>query len=127
MSLEIGTEKVIGSTLGPPVPVQCVSCPFRVGNDAEFAVIVNRIRKKHRLRPVKPTSRIVKEARANVKWDLFLNNTDKFACHASAYDENTNVRPASEHRQCAGAVELMKKVKGTPCPPAEESSTGNAR
>lgn len=106
---EVGTQMCVGGILGDSLPVQCASCPFRDGNNAEFAVIVNRLRKKAGMRQVLPTSKLVQQARSKVRVETAMIGTGRFACHHTAYDEDMNVRPLNEHRQCPGAVEFLTK------------------
>lgn len=107
MSIEL--IRCAGEKLGEALPAQCASCPFRDGNDAEWGVVVNKLRKAHGLKPVKPGSHIIKHARKSVRLETAMKGSDQFACHGSAYDENMQIRPAKEHRQCPGAVEFMKQ------------------
>lgn len=95
--------------LGEALKVQCVSCPFRDDNRAEFAVVVNRLRKLARMRQVLPHSKVVQETRTAVRMDVAMIGTGQFACHCTVYDESMKVRPRNEHRQCPGAVEYLKR------------------
>lgn len=111
MSIELQAHTT-GCGLGEVLPVQCASCPFKDGNDEEWAAVVNKLRVKHGLRPVKVKSRIVKHARTAVRIETGMIGTPQFACHGTAYDDKANLRPYSEHRQCPGAVEFIKKLNG---------------
>ncbi len=97
--------------LGAALPVQCASCPFRDGNDAEWAAVVNRLRVASGLRPVKAGSKVIKRARTAVRIETGMLGKPNFACHGTAYDEKMNIRPLREHRQCPGAVEFIKNLE----------------
>jgi len=90
------------------VPAQCASCPFRVGNDKEFSGILSKLKAKLGLKPSVKRPEVV-AARCQVRMDL--EHTGDFACHHTAYDEAMNERPASEHRQCAGATRWFREGK----------------
>jgi|GEM_PF-2100954 hypothetical protein len=91
------------------LPVACASCPFREGNDAEFAVIVNRLRKHEGLKPVVPHGSTVKQVRSKVRVELLMLGTGEFHCHCTAYNEDMTSKPLHAHRQCAGAAEWYRK------------------
>lgn len=92
------------------LPAQCASCPFRKDNDAEFCVIVNRLRKSEGLRPVKPNSKIVRTARSKVRIELLILCTGEFSCHGTVYNPDMTIKPMHEHRQCPGASEFWRNV-----------------
>lgn len=91
----------------PELQQQCESCPFRSGNDAAFAVILNRLRKMMGLPPMKGKAGI-KFARAAVRADIALSGD--FACHHTAYEagDAMTMKPRSEWRQCPGATEAYR-------------------
>ena len=80
----------------PMMPAQCVSCPFRDGNRAEFQAVLTRLKgqsvsKKNTAIAV----RLIKQEAALA---------GEFACHQSAYSAVMKIKPRSEHRQCPGAA-----------------------
>ncbi len=84
----------------PEVPVQCASCPFRVGNDKEFGEVLARLRSKFDM-PGKITKADIGHARLRVRFD---SDHGDFVCHHTAYDAQMNQRPSTDFRQCAGAT-----------------------
>lgn len=94
----------------PQLPAQCASCPFHKDNDAEFSVIVNRLRKKEGMKPVVPHSKTVKEARSRVRLELLCLGTGEFLCHGTVYGEDMTIKPMSEHRQCPGAAKFFREL-----------------
>lgn len=87
------------------LPTPCASCPFRVGNDAEFGGVVKRLRDAQGITgPC--TKRIVGFARASIMMDTRARGD--FACHGTAYDTEMEMRPAAELRQCPGAAKFYK-------------------
>lgn len=79
---------------------QCVSCPFRDGNDKEFGAICSKLvgggTKK------KVTKAQVAKARAQIRDEA--TRLGDFACHCTVYDADMNLKPHSERRQCPGAT-----------------------
>lgn len=99
----------------PPVAAQCASCPFRTDNDKEFGGVIARLREKLGM-PGKVTAACIRHARFHTRIDA--ENGD-FICHGSAYDAEMNQRPATDHRQCAGATEAYRARH--PKPVSEQS------
>ena len=112
MSFEVEFIACPGVGLGEALPAQCASCPFRDGNDEEWAAVVNRLRVANGLRPVKTKSKVIKHARTAVRIETGMLGRPNFACHGTAYDDKMNIRPLKDHRQCPGAVEFINKLKG---------------
>lgn len=80
------------------MPEQCVSCPFREGNDAEFGEVIKKLCAASGEPMTKTTAPIAKfMLREETK------HVGDFICHQSAYDKDMNLRDAGEHRQCHGA------------------------
>lgn len=91
----------------PEVPAQCISCPFRTGNDKEFGDILKKlaIGLNHK-RKVGPKTIIA--ARFRVKMEC--HEQGDFVCHGTAYEADvTTQRPVTEQRQCVGATEWFRK------------------
>lgn len=88
----------------PELKEQCPSCPFRDGNDAEFGAIVQKFAslQAHRHIDGEDLRAETLVARARVKADV--EQMGDFHCHCTAYDDEMNVKPLSEHRQCPGAT-----------------------
>ena len=84
----------------PELGQQCVSCPFRRGNDAEFGVIVERLNEHF------GADGTVEQVRFAVQYDAERNGD--FACHLTAYTETMDERPDHERRQCPGATAVFK-------------------
>lgn len=94
----------------PELPVQCASCPFREGNDAEFAEYFAKLRKAlapSNRAPVRPHD--LRFARFQIKIDL--HHSGDFICHYTAYTPEMKKRPASEYRQCPGASAFFRGDK----------------
>jgi hypothetical protein len=87
---------------------QCPSCPYRDGNNKEFGVIVNRLRKRHGI-PGAATSWQIGVARIEVRQTGLV--TGDFVCHCTAYDQDMNLKPADQHRQCPGATKAFRESK----------------
>ena len=111
MSRDVG---LVGTVIAPhlwkprlPETTQCASCPFRAGNDAEFGAVVARL-----LGTKKATKAQIKRTRDNVQHDVLMKMRPDFACHATAYDAEMDVRPISEHRQCPGATKAFQACFG---------------
>lgn len=89
----------------PELPEQCVSCPFREGNDPEWSTIVTKLRKALGVRgPV--TQEVLDHARAKARKDLEFSG--EFACHLTVYDADMNRKPDNEGRQCRGASAIYR-------------------
>lgn len=84
---------------------QCASCPFRVGNTAEFSDVVARLRKAEGI-PGKPTKGDVGFARMSLYVDA--ERTGDFMCHCSVYDAEMKQKPMTEWRQCPGASHVYR-------------------
>lgn len=84
----------------PELPQQCVSCPFREGNDREFQAVVVDLAIAADLQ-----TRDLSKIRESVREEV--SEHGDFACHGSAY-LNGERRDNSEHRQCPGATEWFK-------------------
>jgi hypothetical protein len=82
-----------------PLKEQCVSCPFRDGNDTEFAQVIQKL---------DPTLKGKKLLRHTLAARLRIRDEAKtigeFSCHHTAYDADMNLRPERERRQCPGAT-----------------------
>lgn len=92
----------------PEVPEQCASCPFRVGNDTEFAKIVRILRQQSGI-VGGITKAIVRFARMSIRMDVSAQGGD-LACHYSAYDLQTGkTRPSQDWKQCKGASEFYRE------------------
>lgn len=86
----------------PEMPVQCVSCPFRTGNDVEFREVLTRLKNKGK----KSGKLVVSMARAAIAREQLLEETAEigdFSCHQSAFNPDMTTKPYLEHRQCPGA------------------------
>lgn len=82
------------------LPVQCASCPFREGNDSEFAAVCEKLAVTGGFE-----AQGVSQVRASVKREVAEHGD--FACHGSAYLDGER-RDDSEHRQCPGATQWFK-------------------
>lgn len=82
---------------------QCASCPFRLGNDADFGAVVKRLCKKHGM-PFTEESTL--NARSKIIQDSASNGD--FACHATVYGTDMKVKPIGEHRQCPGSTKWFR-------------------
>lgn len=80
---------------------QCVSCPFRAGNDKEFGKILDKLAELH---GVKRNS--TKFSRLMVLQEATING--EFVCHYTAYNTDWSSKDQSEHRQCVGATQWFK-------------------
>ena len=96
----------------PEVP-QCVSCPFRAGNDKEFGEIVAKLQRLP-LAAIPPF--LIWHARMRIKEDLKFSGD--FICHGTAYHKDMTRRPMKEARQCPGATEFFR-ASGKPIPKAK--------
>lgn len=99
----------------PECAQQCASCPFREGNDAEFKVIVDRLREKEGLSPAKKSQ--VDFARASIRLDV--EKSGDFMCHNTVYDKQGRRAPSTKFRQCVGATayhrgETLRKIVFVP-------------
>lgn len=90
----------------PELSEQCASCPFRKGNDKEFAAIVRKLRKK--LSHTKTTKFDVAYARMAIYNEVVANG--EFSCHHTVYDEASNIKPPEEFRQCPGATKYYREA-----------------
>jgi hypothetical protein len=81
------------------MPDQCVSCPFREGNDEEFGEIIRKLAASHN---VSHGGGDVAFARELVHSDA--TKAGDFVCHLSAYTSEMELRPVEERRQCPGAT-----------------------
>lgn len=96
------------------IPEACASCPFRDDNNEEFLKKINALRLRHNLEPLDDPDEAedaddhvrILDAIDNVRYRIEeeCERDPDFACHCSVYDENMNVRPVSDHRQCPGAT-----------------------
>lgn len=88
---------------------KCLSCPFSFGNHDAFGAVVTRLKRKMgKTRPASDAD--ITTARMRVRMDIDEHGPE-FACHNSVYDENMNLRPGKEHRQCPGAIDYAKASK----------------
>jgi len=87
----------------PEMKTPCVSCPFLEGNDDAWQEKLEALA-DHPLSP-----REAKVGRAMVHSEVRMRGD--FMCHQTAYDNNMKVKPASEHRQCAGAAKFYREAK----------------
>ena len=99
----------------PELKDQCVSCPFRKGNDKEFAEILVKLSLKHGRNPDVTPETPPEALRAAIEFSRKLVEHDvqkvgDFACHHTAYDENMNIKPVREHRQCPGATKYYRSL-----------------
>jgi hypothetical protein len=78
------------------MPAQCVSCPFRDDNRAEFQAVLTR------LKGAQVSKKNTALAIYFVKQEAALSG--EFACHQSAYAPTMKIKPRSEHKQCPGAA-----------------------
>lgn len=83
------------------VTEQCVSCPFRAGNDEEWRAILSKLRAAKGL-PGEITKGHAARTRNEVHEDCA--NQGEFRCHHSVYNPDMTMKPVSEHRQCKGAT-----------------------
>jgi hypothetical protein len=91
----------------PELSKQCASCPFLAGNEKEFGELVKKLYAKNGRPDVKPTPKQVFNARMNVTMEAGMRGD--FACHSTVYDQNMEVKPREDHRQCPGATKYFKK------------------
>jgi hypothetical protein len=84
----------------------CKSCPFSDGNDKEFGAVIRALKKKHGM--AHEDGATVAGARAQARHDVVFGGRQDFACHATAYGPDMEVRSRSEHRQCPGAARAYK-------------------
>lgn len=87
----------------------CVSCPFRQGNDAAFAAVIDRLCDgAGRLRPALPAEYAA--ARRSVVGEA--KRTGRLCCHCSVYDASgkPDLRNTTE---CAGLVAWMTARRET--------------
>lgn len=82
---------------------QCLSCPFRFGNNTEFGEILHRLKKKFGgpLMP-RPTAKEITSARIMVMKDTEVRGD--FSCHLTVYDKDMTEKPPAQWRQCPGAT-----------------------
>lgn len=93
------------------VSEQCVSCPFREGNDAEFGEVIGKLRKALGMAG-EVTDQCVKHARKMVRLDLAAGGD--FICHKTAYDAEMKMAGSEHHRQCKGATAYFVKCSHNP-------------
>lgn len=79
------------------MPEQCISCPFRTGNDAEFKAVLDKLVQANGGGFADPD-----QARFMIRKELTQMGGD-FICHQSVYDKDMNRRDHREHRRCPGA------------------------
>lgn len=89
----------------PEIPEQCLSCPFREGNDAEFGAVLNKLRAASGIAG-KSTTCDIAFARQGVRDDL--SHSGDFVCHGTAYTPDMKPKPKEEWRQCPGATKFFK-------------------
>lgn len=88
-----------------PLKEQCVSCPFRDGNEVEFAQVVRK------LDPTLTGKKLLRHTlAARLKIRDEAKTIGEFACHHTAYDADMNLRPEHERRQCPGATAAYLKA-----------------
>lgn len=87
------------------MPEQCASCPFRIGNNAEFGAVVERLRAAEGIVGTL-TKKIVGFARTALWMDAV--RTGDFMCHCTVYDANMQIRPMADWRQCKGATHVYR-------------------
>jgi hypothetical protein len=86
------------------MPEQCVSCPFREGNDAEFQKVLDKLVQSNGGGVAD-----VDRARFLIRKDAARHGD--FICHQSVYDENMDLRDKEHYRQCPGASAHYKSGK----------------
>jgi len=86
----------------PQLKEQCVSCPFRNGNDAEFDEIIKKLDPRLKGKKLRRTAFV---ARLRIRAEA--ETIGEFACHHTAYDSEMRLRPESERRQCPGATQVF--------------------
>ncbi len=84
----------------PPMPEQCVSCPFREGNELEFRAVLTKLKNLGGSGLVVSLDQTIR-AKEMIRREAI--ECGEFSCHQSAYDSKMRVKPYSEHRQCPGA------------------------
>lgn len=96
----------------PECTEQCMSCPFRMDNNAEFGAILLKLKQKFAESgpiPTKLTAKQINSARLMVFQDV--EQRGDFICHYSVYnigETPMTMRPATEYRQCKGATEFYQ-------------------
>jgi hypothetical protein len=85
------------------MPVQCVSCPFRIGNNKEFGAICDKLDPSIRTLNTLQRAIRIEAARYNVREQVSVFGD--FSCHQSVYNPDMTTRPYREQRQCPGASE----------------------
>lgn len=105
MSADAKSLRALWHPRAPELTVQCASCPFRKGNNAEFGAVLNRIRTKAGMKG-ECSKRDVGKARLQVMVDVM--DRGDFICHGTAYDAQMNQRPVTEFRQCPGATKFHR-------------------
>jgi hypothetical protein len=84
------------------LPEQCVSCPFRKGNDKEFQAIVDKLAAANGEANPAPLTVV----RATIRMDA--TRVGEFICHHTAYDADMELKDRSHRRQCPGATAWYK-------------------
>lgn len=84
------------------MPEQCISCPFREGNDDEFGKICDRLNPE--LQRLSPKKRALRIEMARFQLREETAHFGDLSCHQSAYNPDMTVKPYREHRQCPGAA-----------------------
>ncbi len=95
------------------VSKQCASCPFRAGNDSEFATVLNKLRVAENLKPLKGWDRIIMAVEAKKRIAAEVASRPDFICHHTAYETKGEAlvkRPATDYRQCVGATKAYKEA-----------------
>ncbi len=88
------------------VSVPCATCPFREDNDNAFAAFVLKMASKIGVKnPQRPAV-----VRASLHATAAATGGE-FVCHHTVYTEDFKKKPASQHRQCAGAAEYYRSGK----------------
>lgn len=86
----------------PEVSVQCISCPFKEGNDDEFRKYVSAFLGRE------ASSEDIQKTRIRIKQEL--KHGGDFMCHCTVYSdiEKMSLNPREEFRQCKGASEYFR-------------------
>jgi len=89
----------------PEMPEQCASCPFRKGNDVEWAGVIAKLAASGGKSSVN-----FEQARKLVKLDINMMGGE-FHCHLTVYNADMTMKPMSEHKQCPGASRYYREGK----------------
>lgn len=83
---------------------QCLSCPFRKGNDAEFGAFMAKIRKLNNVpEPKTEGDKFFATFFARDKVHKDIATLGDFLCHHTVYTPEMQMTDQEQWRQCPGA------------------------